>query len=64
MKNPNPFRRVDLDKLDHDDTVFVLMRRDAIHAGRIYISFPRCASMTEQQAIELANAIADTIEER
>lgn len=40
------------------------MRRDAQHPGRIFIEFPKCALMTEQQAIELANAIADTIEER
>ena len=65
MKNPRPFRRVRLSSLDgNGDTIAVRMRRDVQHPGRIFIEFPKYALMTEEQAIELANAIADTIEER
>lgn len=65
MKTPPPFRRVRLSPLDgNGDTIAVRMRRDVQHPGRIFIEFPKYALMTEEQAIELANAIADTIEER
>ncbi|MFW9182404.1 hypothetical protein [Corynebacterium striatum] len=40
------------------------MRRDTQHPGRIFVEFPKCALMTEQQAINLANAIADTVEDK
>lgn len=64
MKTPRPFRLVRLSPLnDNGNTLAVRMRRDAQHPGRIFIEFPKCALMTEQQAINLANAIADTIEE-
>lgn len=66
MKNPRPFRRVRLSPLNgNGKTLVVRMRRDAQHPpGRIFIEFPpKCALMTEQQAINLANAIADTIED-
>lgn len=65
MKNPRPFRRVRLSSLDSNrESLVVRMRRDAQHPGRIFIEFPKCALMTEEQAIELANALADTIEDR
>lgn len=65
MKTPRPFRRVRLSTLNgNGDTLAVRMRRDAQNPGRIFIEFPKCALMTEQQAIELANAIADTLEDR
>ena len=64
MKTPSSFRRVRLSTLDNNgDTLAVRMRRDVQHPGRIFVEFPKCALMTEQQAINLANAIADTIEE-
>ena len=65
MKNPRPFRRARLSSLDSNrESLAVRMRRDAQHPGRIFVEFPKCALMTEQQAIELANALADTIEDR
>lgn len=65
MKNPRPFRRVRLSSLDSNrESLAVRMRRDVQHPGRIFVEFPKCALMTEQQAIELANALADTIEDR
>ena len=64
MKTPSSFRRVRLSTLDaNGDTLAVRMRRDVQHPGRIFVEFPKYALMTEQQAINLANAIADTIEE-
>lgn len=64
MKTPRPFRRVRLSTLSgNGDTLAVRMRRDAQRPNRIFVEFPKCALMTERQAINLANAIADTIEE-
>ncbi|MDK8844520.1 hypothetical protein QP986_10630 [Corynebacterium striatum] len=65
MKNPRPFRRVRLSPLDSNrSSLAVRMRRDNQHPGRIFVEFPKCALMTEQQAINLANAIADTVEDK
>lgn len=65
MKNPRTFRRVRLSPLNgNGKTLVVRMRRDNQHPGRIFVEFPKCALMTEQQAINLANAIADTVEDK
>ena len=65
MKNPRTFRRVRLSPLNgNGKTLVVRMRRDTQHPGRIFVEFPKCALMTEQQAINLANAIADTVEDK
>lgn len=41
----------------------ILIRPDRHAPGRIFYRGPTLASLTEQQAIDLANALADLLEE-
>lgn len=54
--------KITVDSLDgHDDYSFTI-HEDKHNPGRVFISAPPFASLTEGQAINLINAVADVLE--
>ncbi|AJE33696.1 hypothetical protein B842_09235 [Corynebacterium humireducens NBRC 106098 = DSM 45392] len=55
--------RLRVNRLTGGGTLPIVIRHDRITPGRIFFRGPTLASLTQQQAIDLANALADLLEE-
>lgn len=60
MNNPEVIR---MSNLDGNQNLRAVIRRDEKTPGRIFCQFPPYSSLTPQQAINLANRLADVIEQ-
>lgn len=54
--------RINVDDLKGQATLYISVRPDNQDRNRIFYSGPNVASLTRQQALDLANALADTLE--
>ena len=61
--NPPTQRKVRLSGIDPSVNKYVTIGKDSRTPGRIFATFPRYASMTRQEAINLATALADSLDD-